>query len=155
MERNDVAGAKKSYGKLTVVPVPKNGVDNAWSQGASDLAKACETSYEGITPELLKYMLLRGDKFLFAVVEQLENGGTEPRGWFVASVIQNPTHNAFFVYAAVGQGCTTEDVISQLKAIAKQNGCTKIQCSTSIEKLVARYQEVGFAPIYQTLSMEC
>jgi hypothetical protein len=147
--------AKISYGKLTVTAIPTPGVDQAWAKGASDLSKACEMSTDGVTPELLKYMLLKGEKHLFAIVEALENGGTEPRGWFVASIVQSPLANVFYIYAAVGKGCTTTEVIEQTKLIAKNAGCTKIECSSKEPKLIHRYQEIGFLPKHQTLTMEC
>jgi hypothetical protein len=112
-------------------------------------------STDGVTPELLKYMLLKGEKHLFAIVEALENGGAESRGWFVASITQSPLANVFFVYAAVGSGCTTPEVMQQIKTIAKNAGCTKIECSTKEQKLIQRYQEIGFSPKHQTLTMEC
>lgn len=146
---------KISYGKLTVTAIPTAGVDQAWAKGASDLSRACEMSTEGVTPELLKHMLLRGDKYLFAVVEALENGGTEARGWFVASIVQTPLANVFYMYAAVGKGCTTPEVVEQTKLIARNAGCTRIECSSKEPKLIQRYQEMGMLPKHQTLTMEC
>jgi hypothetical protein len=150
-----MASTKISYGQLSVAAIPTAGVDQAWAKGASDLSKACEMSTDGVTPELLKYMLLKGEKHLFAIVEALENGGAEPRGWFVASLLQGPLANIFHVYAGVGKGCTTPEVMQQIKMIARNAGCTAIECSSKEPKLVERYQEIGFLPKHQTLTMEC
>lgn len=136
--------------KLTVLPIPVSAVDHAWKQGASELSKACLNDPEFITPEVLKSMLLRGEKYLFAVNE---NGN--PKGWFVACVTNHPLFNSFNIYSAVGSGCTTQEVIDQIKEIAKNAGCTKLQCATSVEKLKSRYSEIGWKPAQQLFFMEC
>lgn len=149
-----MATKKITYGQLKAVAIAAQQVDIAWQRGAHELSRSCESSTDGITPEILKGMLLRGEYELYCVVEILPNGGQEPRGWFVAGITKYPLFNALLIYAAVGPGCVTEEIIKQAKDIATKYGCTQIQCASNIDKLIARYEELGMAKKTTVLRME-
>jgi hypothetical protein len=134
--------------ELTVVHVPIEGVCHAWQAGAHELSRSLQSCPQGTTPDLLKNILMRGEQWLFAIVEDIK-----PVGWFTASVFNETLRRTFYIHHAVGPGCTTEGVIKQTKAIARAQGCTHISCSTSIDALKKRYEELGFKFECYNLSM--
>lgn len=129
-----------------LTPIPASHVDAAWRDGASELAKACDTSGGEIEGPQLKMILARGERTLF----RMDRDG-ECVGWGVVRIDQLPNVRVLFVTDLVAPNGHFEAFFDGLQAVAKQHGCSEIRCAAKDAQARLYRIKCGFEPVYQIL----
>lgn len=132
-----------------LVPIPSTHIDAAWKAGASELAKACDTSGGEITGDQLKMILSRGERTLI----RMDSDG-QAVGWGVVRVDQLPNIRVLFVTDLVAPGAHFETFFEDLRALATQSGCSVIRCAAKPAQARLYRMKVGFRPVYEILETE-
>lgn len=128
--------------------VPSSFIDRAWTDGASCLAKACETSGGEITGDQLKMVLSRGERTLIRMVDE---GQTV--GWGVIRVDQLPNMRVLMITDLVAPGAHFERFFDQIKAIGAQSGCSRLRCAAGPAQARLYAAKCGFEPVYSILEV--
>jgi len=123
-------------------------IDFAWAEGASDLAKACETSGGEITADQLKMILSRGERTLVKMM----NGDTI-KGWGVVRVDQLPNVRVLFITDLVAPHGSFEQFFIAIKDMAKQLGCSRVRCAAKPAQERLYRIKCGFQPVYNILEV--
>jgi hypothetical protein len=123
-------------------------IDAAWRDGASELARACDTSGGEIEGPQLKMILARGERTLF----RMDSDG-QTVGWGVARVDQLPNVRTLFVTDLVASGGRFESFFSDLQQIAKSLGCSEIRCAAKPAQQRLYAMKCGFQPVYTVLKV--
>lgn len=131
-----------------LVSVPASHVDFAWRDGASELAKACNTSGGEITGDQLKMMLSRGERSLI----RMDSEG-KTVGWGVVRVDQLPNMRVLYVTDLVAPGAHFEAFFGELQELAKQNGCSVIRCAAKPAQERLYRMKCQFRPVYTILEV--
>ncbi len=120
--------------------------DQAWRDGASNLAKACERSAGECTADQLKMRISRGELALVAAVNE-----GKPKGWAALDFLQTPNMRILHVYAIYAPGAAFGEVFNVLKDYAKSQGCSAIQgaCDEAVSRLWSR--RFGFKETYRIM----
>lgn len=100
--------------------VQRHELQHAFNNGADNLALACKRSKDGMSLDLLKASVFRGDYHLFAI-----NGGA--RGWLVVQIVSKQTYMTFHVVALQGKKIISQEFWDELKSLASQWGCKNIE----------------------------
>lgn len=124
-------------------------VDFAWAEGASELAKACDTSGGEITGDQLKLLIARGERTLI----RMESEG-QTVGWGVVRIDQLPNMRVLFVTDLVAPGAHFETFLSELKGMAAQHGCSRVRCAARPAQARLYRMKAGFRPVYEILEVE-
>lgn len=132
-----------------LTPVPAHMVDFAWKEGASELAKACDTSGGEITGDQLKMILARGERTL---VRMDADGLTV--GWGVVRIDQLPNLRVLFITDLVAPGGHFESFFSDIKKLAREYGCSRVRCAAKPAQARLYRQKCGFQPVYDILEVE-
>jgi hypothetical protein len=143
-----VAGLPGSDGQLMLIQIPAYQIDAAWKNGASDLAKACDTSGGEITGDQLKMILARGERTLV----RMESEG-QVVGWGVVRIDQLPNLRALYVTDMVAPGAHFETFFEDLKQLAAQNGCSVIRCAAKPAQERLYRMKCQFRPVYTILEV--
>lgn len=124
-------------------------IDQAWADGAHQLAEACKLASREITVDQLKMMLARGERTLIGVRD-----GSHVKGWAAIQVQQLPNIRTLYVYSIYAPGATGPEVFAQLKQYARANGCSVIRgaCNEAVARLWARRFDAK--PLYQIMEIE-
>jgi len=133
---------------MQLIPIPSHMIDFAWAEGASDLAKACETSGGEITADQLKMILSRGERTLVKMM----NGDTI-KGWGVVRVDQLPNVRVLFITDLVAPHGNFEQFFIAIKDMAKQLGCSRVRCAAKPAQARLYSMRCQFAPVYQILEV--
>ncbi len=128
--------------------VPAQFVDQAWRDGAHNLAKACETSGGEVTGDQLKMMLARGERNLICILD-----GEKKAGWVVTRVDQLPNIRVMHVCELYAPGAMFEECFSQFVEFARSNGCSEIRCAAKPAQARLYRMRFGFEPVYETLKV--
>jgi hypothetical protein len=131
-----------------LVPIPSTHVDAAWKDGASELAKACDTSGGEIEGPQLKMILARGERTL---VRMDHDGKTV--GWGVVRVDQLPNVRVLFVTDLVAPGAHFETFFDDLKVMAKHLGCSVVRCAAKPAQERLYRMKCQFRPVYTILEV--
>lgn len=123
-------------------------IDRAWRDGAHNLSEACDVSGGEITGDQLKLILSRGERNLFAGIED-----GKPVGWVVIGVIQLPNVRTLHLYAMWAPGHLYDEFFNDLKSIAIQEGCSEIRCCADQTRARLYRMRFGFEPVHQTLKV--
>jgi hypothetical protein len=134
---------------MLLIHVPASHTDAAWAAGASELAKACETSGGEIEGSQLKMLLSRGERALI----RMESEG-QTVGWGVVRVDQLPNMRVLFVTDLVAPNGHFEAFFDALKELAKTYGCSRIRCAAKPAQERLYRMKVGFKPVYSILEVE-
>lgn len=126
--------------------VPASHIDRAWKEGASDLAKACETSGGEITGDQLKMILARGERILLR-----GSVGGEVVGWVVVRFDQLPNVRVMHICELYSPNNMHAEFFRQLKELASLSGCSEVRCSASPSHARLYRSKFGFEPVYETL----
>lgn len=107
-------------------------VDQAWADGASNLAEACKWAGREITPDQLKMMLAENRRTLLA----LDDGGKKV-AWAAVRVEQLPNLRVFYIYSIYAPGATGPVAFELLAGMARNEGCSVIRgaCSEPVCRL--------------------
>ena len=132
--------------ELRVVPVSH--IDQAWKDGASNLAEACDTSNNEITESQLKMILSRGERTLLQLWDE------RPVGWGVIKVEQLPNIRVLMVMGLYGPGADFARFFSKLKDIASSLGCSRIRCAAKPAQARLYRMKCDFQPVYEILEVE-
>ena len=134
---------------MQLLHVPATHVDAAWRDGASALAKACDTSGGEIEGPQLKMLLARGERSLIRMDDE---GKTV--GWGVVRVDQLPNMRVLFVTDLVAPHGHFERFFGELKAMASQLGCSRIRCAAKQAQARLYRMKLGMQPVYEILEAE-
>lgn len=134
---------------MQLVHVPATHIDKAWKEGASELARACETSGGEIEGPQLKMMLARGERSLIRMDDE---GKTV--GWGVVRVDQLPNMRVLFVTDLVAPGAHFERFFEALKDMAASLGCSRVRCAAKPAQERLYRMKVGFEPVYSILEVK-
>jgi hypothetical protein len=132
-----------------IIVVPASHIDQAWKEGASNLAKACDVSGGEITGDQLRMMLSRGERTLL----RMDHEG-EIVGWAVVGIEQLPNLRMMFVYELYAPGGHFEKFFSELKAMAAASGCSRVRCAAKPAQARLYRMRCGYKPVYQILEVE-
>lgn len=133
---------------MALTHVPAHHIDFAWKEGASELAKACETSGGEIEGPQLKMILSRGERTLM----RMESEG-QTVGWGVVRVDQLPNIRVLFVTDLVAPNGHFETFFDDLKGVAKQLGCSVIRCAAKPAQERLYRMKCQFRPVYTILEV--
>lgn len=134
---------------MTLVPIAASHIDSAWADGASELARACDTSGGEIEGPQLKMLLSRGERTLI----RMDSEG-QTVGWGVVRVDQLPNLRVLFVTDLVAPGGHFETFLADIKAMARQLGCSRVRCAAKPAQARLYRMKAGFQPVYEILEME-
>lgn len=123
-------------------------IDRAWADGASCLAKACETSGGEITGDQLKMILSRGERTLIRMVDN-----DETVGWGAIRIDQLPNMRVLFVTDLVAPGASFEKFFEAIKAIGAQSGCSRLRCAAGPAQARLYAAKCNFQPVYSILEV--
>lgn len=129
--------------------VPPSHIDIAWRDGASNLAKACESSEGEITADQLKMILSRGERTLLQMWD-----GEKAVGWGVIRVEQLPNIRALYVTGLYAPHGHFEQFFDQIKAIAFNMGCSRVRCAAKPAQARLYRMKCDFKPVYEILEVE-
>jgi hypothetical protein len=128
--------------------VPSTHIDQAWSEGASNLGLACSGSTDEITGDQLKMLLSRGERTLL----RLDNAG-EIAGWCVVGVEQLPNVRTIFVYDLYAPNGQFEAFFDEFKEMAKSLGCSRVRCAAKPAQERLYRMRFGYKPVYTVLEV--
>jgi hypothetical protein len=131
-----------------LTPVPAHMVDFAWKEGASELAKACDTSGGEITGDQLKMILARGERTLV----RMDSEGLTV-GWGVVRIDQLPNLRVLFITDLFAPGGHFESFFSDIKKLAREYGCSRVRCAAKPAQARLYRQKCGFQPVYDILEV--
>jgi hypothetical protein len=134
---------------MQLVPVDARFIDAAWKEGASELARACDTSGGEITGDQLKLLLSRGERTLI----RMECEGRTV-GWGVVRIDQLPNMRVLFVTDMVAPNAHFERFFQALKEMAVSLGCSRVRCAAKPAQSRLYQMKVGFKPVYEILEVE-
>jgi len=132
-----------------IIVVPTTHIDQAWKDGASNLAHACATSGGEITGDQLKMMLSRGERTLLRL-----DTDDQIVGWSVVGVEQLPNFRVLYVYELYAPHGHFEAFFEEVGVMARGLGCLRLRCAAAPAQARLYRQRCGFAPVYQTLEVE-
>lgn len=125
---------------LTVRPVPYEAVQQAWPLVApfieSARVKSSNTEY---TTDQIRLLVSNGSWLLLVAVDE----NNDLHGAATVNFINYPNERVAFVTAIGGKLVTNADTFSQLSAIAKAHGATKIQ-GAARESVARLWERFGF-----------
>lgn len=134
---------------MQLTPIPSSHIDIAWSDGASCLAEACDTSGGEITGDQLKLILSRGERTLIRM-----DAVDGVRGWGVVRVDQLPNVRVLFVTDLVAHNGKFQTFFAAIKDMAKTLGCSKVRCAAGPAQERLYSMKCGFKPVYQILEVD-
>ena len=134
---------------MRLIPVPHTHVDRAWKEGASCLARACDTSGGEIEGPQLKMLLARGERTLIRMDAE---GDTV--GWGVVRVDQLPNMRVLFVTDLVAPHGHFERFFAALTDLAVTHGCSRIRCAAKPAQARLYSMKLAFKPVYSILEKE-
>jgi hypothetical protein len=134
---------------MQLVPVDARFIDAAWKEGASELARACDTSGGEITGDQLKLLLSRGERTLI----RMECEGRTV-GWGVVRIDQLPNMRVLFVTDMVAPNAHFERFFQALKEMAVSLGCSRVRCAAKPAQSRLYQMKVGAKPVYEILEWE-
>lgn len=134
---------------MKLIPVPHTHVDRAWREGASCLARACDTSGGEITGDQLKLILSRGERTLLRM-----DADGQTVGWGVVRVDQLPNMRVLFVTDLVAPHGHFERFFAALTDLAVTHGCSRIRCAAKPAQARLYSTKCGFKPVYQIMEVE-
>ena len=126
--------------------IPPAFVDRAWKEGASQLAKACDTSGGEVTGDQLKLLLSRNERTLIRI-----DGDGEPVGWAVTRIDQLPNVRALHVCELFAPGGHWHECHEMLKDMAKASGCSEMRCSAKPAQCRLYQRHQPWQPLYTTM----
>lgn len=132
-----------------LTPVPSHMIDFAWKEGASALARACDTSGGEITGDQLKMILARGERTLF----RMELDG-KTIGWAVGRIDQLPNLRVLMVTDLVARGIHYDLFFDEMVQVAKQMGCSSIRCAARPAQERLYRMKTPFRPVYTILEVQ-
>ena len=133
---------------LELRPVPASHIDAAWRDGASELARACDTSGGEITGDQLKMVLSRGERTLLQMLD-----GGETAGWAVVRVDQLPNCRVLFITDLVAPGGGFERYVESIRSMASALGCSRVRCAARPAQERLYRMKCGFQPVYNILEI--
>lgn len=133
---------------LELRPVPASHIDAAWRDGASELARACDTSGGEITGDQLKMVLSRGERTLLQMLD-----GGETAGWAVVRVDQLPNCRVLFITDLVAPGGGFERYVESIRSMASTLGCLRVRCAARPAQERLYRMKCGFQPVYNILEI--
>ena len=132
---------------MQLIPVPQTHIDLAWSQGASCLAEACDTSGGEITGDQLKMILSRGERTLLRMDDE------KTVGWGVVRVDQLPNMRVLMVTDLVAHNGGFERFFEALKQLARDLGCSRVRCAAKDAQARLYRMKAGFKPVYTIMEV--
>lgn len=135
---------------MKLIAVPSTHIDIAWKEGASCLARACDTSGGEITGDQLKLILSRGERTLV----RMDDAQGQCVGWGVVRVDQLPNLRVLFVTDLVAPHGHFEQFFQALRDMAMGAGCSAIRCAAKPAQERLYRMKVGFQPVYKILEIE-
>jgi hypothetical protein len=133
---------------MKLILVPSTHIDQAWSEGASRLTDACAVSGGEITADQLKLILSRGERILV----RMDVDG-DAVGWGAVRVDQLPNFRVLHVCEMAAPDAHFEQFFTELKALAKAFGCSRIRCAAKPAQARLYRMKCGFTPVYETLEV--
>lgn len=133
---------------LELRPIPASHIDKAWRDGASELARACDTSGGEITGDQLKMVLSRGERTLLQMLD-----GGETAGWAVVRVDQLPNCRVLFITDLVAPGGGFERYVESIRSMASALGCSRVRCAARPAQERLYRMKCGFQPVYNILEI--
>lgn len=134
---------------MQLVPVPSQFVDKAWAEGASCLARACDTSGGEIEGPQLKMLLSRGERTLL----RMEDHTKATVGWGVVRVDQLPNMRVLFITDLVAPHGGFQRFFSLVCEIAKAQGCSRVRCAAKPAQARLYRMKSGFKPVYEIMEV--
>lgn len=135
---------------MQLVPIPAQFVDKAWAEGASCLARACDTSGGEIEGPQLKMLLARGERTLL----RMEDHTKAVVGWGVVRVDQLPNMRVLFITDLVAPHGGFQRFFSLVCEIAKAQGCSRVRCAAKPAQARLYAMKCGFKPVYTVQEVE-
>ena len=133
---------------MKLTPIDSRFLDQAWSEGASCLSLACDTSGGEIEGPQLKMILARGERTLL----RMDAEGVA--GWGVVRVDQLPNMRVLFITDLVAPHGHFERFFVAVKELAASLGCSKVRCAAKPAQARLYSSKCGFTPVYQIMEVD-
>jgi hypothetical protein len=133
---------------MALSPVPAHLIDFAWKEGASELARACDTSGGEIEGPQLKMLLARGERTLIRMEKDAKT-----LGWGVVRIDQLPNMRVLFVTDMVAPNAQFQTFLGELKQLAAQYGCSRVRCAAKPAQSRLYRMKANFRPVYEILEV--
>jgi len=133
---------------MKLTPIDARFIDAAWTEGASCLSAACDTSGGEIEGPQLKMLLSRGERTLL----RMDADGVTA-GWGVVRVDQLPNVRVLFVTDLVAPHGHFERFFTAIKELAASLGCSKVRCAAKPAQARLYSMKCGFQPVYSILEV--
>lgn len=122
--------------------VPTTHIHQFWHLAERHLQRAIDTGNGEFTIDQLRQFVAQGNSTLLLVMDNEKNS----HGAVTVQWINYP--NDYVAYVTYLGGKNILKIFNQFELWAKNNGATKIQCSTGHENLIRLYQRYKFKPKY-------
>lgn len=132
---------------MTLTPIQASHIDAAWAAGASELAKACDTSGGEIEGPQLKMLLSRGERTLIRM------DADKTVGWGVVRVDQLPNMRVLFITDLVAPHGHFETFFTSIKELAASLGCSRVRCAAKPAQERLYKMKCQFQPVYTILEV--
>jgi hypothetical protein len=130
---------------MKLIHIPAHFVDQAWEEGASVLAKACDASGGEITGDQLKMLISRGERMLIKGID-----GDKTMIWGAITIEQKPNMRVLHIGDVAGE--RPDWFFDELKKYAKSIGCSRIRtCGKPAQARL--FKRFGFESVYETLEV--
>jgi len=133
---------------VTLTPIDSRFIETAWSEGASCLSEACDTSGGEIEGPQLKMILSRGERTLLRM--DTDEGIA---GWGVVRVDQLPNIRVLFITDLVAPHGKFEGFFVAIKELAQSLGCSKVRCAAKPAQARLYSMKCGFEPVYTIMEV--
>lgn len=134
---------------MPLIAIGAQFIDAAWQEGASELARACDTSGGEIEGPQLKMLLARGERTLIRMEKDAKT-----LGWGVVRIDQLPNMRVLFVTDMVAPNAQFQTFLQELKDLAKQYGCSRVRCAAKPAQSRLYRMKAGARPVYEVLEWE-
>lgn len=134
---------------IDLVTIPHTHIDKAWSDGACQLAKACDLSRGEITGDQLKMILSRNERSLIAMIRD-----GKCVGWGVVRIDSLPNMRVLMITDMVAPGSDFQEFFSKIKELATSLGCSKVRCAADDVRERLYRMKCGFKRVYAILEVD-
>lgn len=131
---------------MNLFVVNPNHIDQAWRNGASNLAKAFDRYSDECTIEQMKMRLSRGEATLLAIMD-----GDRYAAWVAVEFIQYPNLRALHVAALYAPGALNDETLHLVMNYGQAAGASVIQCAANGAAKRLYERKCGYEPAYTIL----
>lgn len=135
---------------MSLVIVPPDFVDYAWRKEGADCIAEALIGIDEITPDQLKMMLSRGERYLVKILD-----GEKTVGWGTFAIDNYPNLRLLHITTLVAHNCEFERFFDEIRDVARKMGCTSVRFSAKKAQARLFMSKVsGCSEVYTTIEVK-